>query len=290
MKATKKRQADGTFAVHATASAEEVAEAFRGAYLEFVQRTGIRPQPGKSLPDMAKEQLGIKDLDAVVAPTAAESLIPFAIDKAGIVPLYPPKPHFDALPKGGMPYEFDFILAPKPACELESYDPVTVKMPAAPDPEGGQQAVEQYEFAKRQLAVAELAKRFKGAIPDEAYEAMAGMLMANVRAGAQQQGMTYDQFAESQGGHQQVTMMIMLQARQMIAQGLALDAVFRHEKLSVREEDVLEACRGMNPQFPEQVRMQMEAAGRGFALREAAERQRASVWVADHAVVEPPVA
>ena len=42
----------------------------------------------------------------------------------------------------------------------------------------------------------------------------------------------------------------------------------------------------MSPQQnPKQVRNQMEQTGRGFALREAAERLKANRWLVDHAIV-----
>ena len=68
-------------------------------------------------------------------------------------------------------------------------------------------------------------------------------------------------------------------------QGYALDALFSHEGLVVGEEDILEACTSMNPQNPKGVRRQMEESGRGFALREAAERIRANKWLLEHAKV-----
>ena len=89
--------------------------------------------------------------------------------------------------------------------------------------------------------------------------------------------------AGQQGGEQQFNMMMMMQTRQMLVQGYALDALFRHEGLVVSDEDVQEACAAMNPQNPQGVRRQMEESGRGFALREAAERIKANKWLLEHA-------
>ena len=88
---------------------------------------------------------------------------------------------------------------------------------------------------------------------------------------------------DRQGGEQQFNMMMMMQTRQMLVQGYALDALFRHEGLVVSDEDVQEACAAMNPQNPQGVRRQMEESGRGFALREAAERIKANKWLLEHA-------
>ena len=81
-------------------------------------------------------------------------------------------------------------------------------------------------------------------------------------------------------------MMMMLQARQMLASGYALDAVFRHEKLSVTDADLKAAAAQLNPQDPAGAKRQMEEAGQGFALREIAERQKAAEYLVAHATVK----
>lgn len=143
----------------------------------------------------------------------------------------------------------------------------------------------QYEAYKLQIAAAELAKRFEGRIADEVYEAMRTTLLTNLRGQLQQQGVPFEQFVQSQGGEQQFGMLMMMQTREMLVQGYALDALFRHEKLALTDEDINAACRSMNPQNPEGVRREMEESGRGFALREAAERMKANQWLLDHAAV-----
>ena len=135
------------------------------------------------------------------------------------------------------------------------------------------QGKQQYDDYVRQVAASELARRFQGRIADEVYESMQQNLMNNLRMQLQQQGMTYEQFVEQQGGQQQFSMMMMMQTREMLIQGYALDALFRHEKMVLSDEDITAACRAMNPQQnPKMVRQQMEQNGRGFALRETAER------------------
>ena len=150
----------------------------------------------------------------------------------------------------------------------------------------------QYEGFKMQMAAAELGKRFQGRIADEVYESMRSTLMSNLRGQLQQQGIPLDQFVESQGGEQQFGMMTMMQTREMLVQGYALDALFRHEKMTLTDEDIEAACRQMNPQNPKAARREMEESGRGFALREAAERMKANRWLLEHAIVnvEQPAA
>ena len=147
-------------------------------------------------------------------------------------------------------------------------------------------AREQYEAYKRNLAVSELARRFEGKIADEVYEAMRSNLMENMRMELQQTGQSWEDFVAQNGGEQQFGMMLMLQTREMLVQGFALDSVFRHEKLSLTDEDIEAACCAMNPQAnPKQLRQQFEQSGRGFALRESAERLKANNWVLEHAII-----
>ncbi len=145
---------------------------------------------------------------------------------------------------------------------------------------------QQYNDYVNQMAASEFARGFKGRIDDSIYEAMRENLMDNVRANLQQQGMTFEQFVEQQGGQQQFGMMLMLQAREMLVQGYSLDALYRHEKMTLTDKDIDDACRAINPQQnPKSVRKQMEDTGYGFALRETAERLKANKWLVEHSTI-----
>lgn len=145
---------------------------------------------------------------------------------------------------------------------------------------------EQYETYKRQLAATALVERFDGSIDDEVYETARDNLMRNINMGLQQQGISWDDYVKQNGGEHQLNMLLMLQVREMVVQGYALDAVFRHEGLSLTDEDLDEACRMMAPNMsPQQVRDQIELEGKGFVLRESATRLKANKWVADNAKV-----
>ncbi len=146
---------------------------------------------------------------------------------------------------------------------------------------------ENYENYKRQLAASELARRFEGEIADEVYEATRANILNDIRTNLQQQGKSWDDFLEENGGEQQFGMLLMLQSRDILVQGYSLDAVFRHEHLTIADEDIEAACRVMNPQSnPKATRQQLEQSGRGFVLRESAERMKANQWVLDHAIVK----
>lgn len=425
MKVTHKKLNDGTLVLDAVASTAEVSNAFNVSHIAFAQQMGLRPEKDKTVAQVAEERLGIRDLDSVVEAQAVEYLVPFAIDKKGIIPAFPPKPQSMSPLKRGQTFQFELHVTPKPDYELSSYDPVEITVPPfefdeaevdaqiaqiaeryaeylADDPrpvqsgdscllalesyengeklsalttdartyttgaglmppgfdeniigmdvgeaksftfegpgvdEDGNEITEtiectatvkeiqkkvtpviddtwvaknmpmyrdaaalrgsiaegiskqrraEYENHKRELAASELATRFQGSIADEVYEAMSQNLMNNLRMQLAQQNMTYEQFVEQQGGAQQFNMLMMMQTRQMLVSGYALDAVFRHEGLAIADEDIEEACLSMNPQNPKEFRRQMEESGRGFALREAAERIKANKWLVEHAVI-----
>ncbi len=429
MKVTEKKLEDGLILLDAVVSTAEVSHALTMAQYGFAQQMGIQAQPGKPVAQAVEEQMGIKDLDAIVQQQAIEYLVPFAIDKRNIMPAYPPQPKAKEPLKRGQTFSFELRVAPKPEYELTSYDQVTITVPSLEVPEsevdaqiaqmaesyaefvtdephpvgagdsmmlaleafqGGERIenlstdgrtylmgmglmpeafesnlmgmevgetksfsfefptgvgeqvetmdctvtikeiqkkivpeiddawveknmpmyrnaaalrggiadrihadyMAQYEGFKMQMAAAELGKRFQGRIADEVYESMRSTLMSNLRGQLQQQGIPLDQFVESQGGEQQFGMMTMMQTREMLVQGYALDALFRHEKMTLTDEDIEAACRQMNPQNPKAARREMEESGRGFALREAAERMKANRWLLEHAIVnvEQPAA
>ncbi len=132
-----------------------------------------------------------------------------------------------------------------------------------------------YDDYVRNCAAKALSERFDGKIPDEIYDGAMRDEQKTMRQQVAQAGVSWEDFVEQQGGEQQVSMMMMLSMRQSLVQGYALDAYYRHEKLSYTEEDLDESCFQINPRDPKFVRKQMEKNGLGYALREAAERLRA---------------
>lgn len=146
---------------------------------------------------------------------------------------------------------------------------------------------ESYDAYIRQAVAAEWAKRFQGKIADEVYESIMVQLRENIRAELQQQGTDWNQFVEQSGGESNVSMMLMMQAREVLTQGYALDAIFRHFGLQATDSDYDQVCRTMNPQVdPHRLREQIEARGQGFALRESAERYKANIYAVEHANIQ----
>ncbi len=145
---------------------------------------------------------------------------------------------------------------------------------------------EQYEAYKRQAVVAELAKRFEGKIADEVYESMSRKLSESLQMDLRNAGRSWEEFVEENGGEQQTNMLLMLQTREMLAQGYALDAVYRHFGLQVTDHDYEQVCHTMNPEVdPKVLRKDIEKNGQGFALRESAERFKANQYILDHAKI-----
>lgn len=427
MKVTQKKISADKVRLEAVATVNEVAGALHAAQVAFANSMGLQPEQGKTVAQIAEEKLGIKNLDSIVAGDAIKTLVPFALDKKNIVPLFPPDPQATSPFERGRQFSFVLDVTLKPSYELTSYEPVefsakafvaneslvdeqlkkmaetyvTYQSADAKPVEAGdscfiamecfengermnslstdgrtyvagegympksfdegiygmmpgetrsfsfegpgldddfnpiiqkvdctvtvkeiQQPVEpkfddewvekhmpwfksfdelrsdiaqgierqeraQYDGYLRNLAVAELVKRFEGKIADAAYETTRANLMNNIRMDLQQQGKTWDEFVKESGGEQQVGMMLMLQTRETLVQGFVLDAVYRHEKLSISDADIDEACIAINPKMnPKQVRQQFEQSGQFFALRESAERIKANKWIVEHAVID----
>jgi trigger factor len=425
MKVIEGKPQDGIVKLECEATAQEVNNALRDAAQAFAVSVGIRPKPGQTLEEAAKEQMGITDLDSIVYMNAIELLVPRALDRRNLMPAFPPKATPTTKFERGKRFGFEMKVTLKPKYELTSYEPVDIKVEpfvfdesvidtelenvargaltyvdADPKPlekgdacsvamtcfdgeeeikaltcedrtyiigvgmmpEGfdenliGMQPGDTKEFTfdapmgtdengvvmspikttvtinkvqkelipaitdewvrenmgpryatvealrtdmrrvfeaqqreayngyVQQMAVAALSKRFEGRIADEMYEATRDQLVQNLQIEVQQSGMNWEQFVQKNGGEQQFGMMLMMQTREILVQGYCLDAVFRHNRLSLTDQDLTNACAGMNPQAnPAAVRQELEASGRGFALRETAERMKAAQYVVDKA-------
>ena len=142
-----------------------------------------------------------------------------------------------------------------------------------------------YEDYKRNVAAKKLAERFDGKIEDAVYDGAMRDEHKTLRQQVAQAGVSWEDFVKEQGGEQQVSMMMMVSMRQSLVQGYALDAYYRHYKLSYTEDDLNESCFQINPRNPKYARQQMEKNGLGYALREAAERLRACKHLVEHAEI-----
>ena len=133
----------------------------------------------------------------------------------------------------------------------------------------------------------EFAKRFKGSIPDELYEITREEIMDNIQQSLQARGKTIkDMINEQGGGEQQFSMELMLQTREVLTQSFTLDALARHLKLEVTDEDIAEVFRVMAPGYEQQARMEFELTGRMYQIAEGAMRNKANKWLVETAEVE----
>ena len=423
MKVVKKGREDDSTVLSVTVSTAEVSEALTRASYQFCRQMGVHPLPNKTPAQMASEQLGIKDLDTVVASQAIEALVPKAVEKSGLIPVFMPQAEPKTPLKRGRTFQFQLHVVEKPTFEMDDYSPVAITVdPYTPDdsmvdaeiariaennityvaidpkpvekgdhcllkieatqngeemkglstdgrtysvgqgymPESFDEGIlgmmpgetrsftfegpgldddyneimetvkctvtviemqkqaapviddawvqknmpmyknvaelrgdiakaadrqrrEAYDNYVRNVAAAKFAERFTGKIPDAVYEGTMRDIQSSLRQQVTQQGMTWEQFQEQQGGEQQVTMMLMFQTRQQLTQAFSLDALYRRKALTFTDDEINEVCRQMNPQAPARVRQQMEETGFGYALKESAARLAASKYLVEHA-------
>lgn len=173
---------------------------------------------------------------------------------------------------------------------------VKVNFPDAKDVEGlremlRQQGMEyktgEQENMKFFLVASTLAERFQGSIPDEIYEYTRGDMLTGISEQLKQQNMTLEQYLEEMGMEQQhFNIQFMMQVRETLRQSFALDALARHLKLTVTEEDIEDTLSRMAPGNEEHARAEIEGTGRIYQLTEAALRTKANKWLMDTATFE----
>lgn len=159
------------------------------------------------------------------------------------------------------------------------------EMTEAVEKEVAQQHKADRDDLMNRLASEAITQRFEGHISNEAYEHTRNTLIRNVQEGLRNQGTTFADYVEQMGGKEQFNMMMLFEARQALSQGYALDAVFRHFKLTLTQADIDLFCQSVDPMNAEMVRKDMMESGRGFALRESAERLKAARYLVEHAQV-----
>lgn len=142
------------------------------------------------------------------------------------------------------------------------------------------------ENRRRSATAKELAKHLVGEIDNGSYRETVENLRAGLLEQLKQSGVTWDEFVAGQGGEDAVGMALLVQAREILTQGYALDALFAQQKLVLTQDDIDKACQAMNPGQP--TRDTYEAAkrmGRMHTLMETAERFKANDWLVDHSNV-----
>ena len=152
--------------------------------------------------------------------------------------------------------------------------------------EGNEYKAQGLESVKIFSVASEFAKRLEGLISDELYEYTARDLTKDLQERLKQQGISFEAFLAQQGmDKQSFSMQIMLQAREILRQGFALDALARHLELTLTPEDIEETLEKIAPGDIEGARAQF-SGGRGHMLTDAALRSKANKWLYDTATFE----
>ena len=127
MKVVKKKIEDGKYQLDCIADAQDVTRALHEAGVEFANSIGAKPKKQGESPNTAiEEKLGIKDADSLLRARAIELLVPIALNKLNIIPLFPPSPLTTSDLKRGKDFAFSIRVTEKPNYELSSYDPVEI--------------------------------------------------------------------------------------------------------------------------------------------------------------------
>lgn len=147
-------------------------------------------------------------------------------------------------------------------------------------------ALTDYRRLKEETAVSALADRLPSfELPEVYYEYARAGLLQNISAALSRQGMSRDMLYEAQGiSENQFMAQMRSRAIGIVRQGLALDALARHEGISLTEDDYLRALRSISTGNEAETRKMLEMNGRMYQLRESALRSKTRAWLMDHAV------
>ena len=140
----------------------------------------------------------------------------------------------------------------------------------------GERMESEYRRVKEESAVSALARRLpEFDVPDSYYDYARAGLLQNVSAALSRQDMTEDEFFAAQGVNASQFMAQMhVRAAEVLRQGLALDAYAAHAGITVEDEDLWRALKGIAPGKEDQTRKMLEMNGRMYQLNETALRAK----------------
>ena len=160
------------------------------------------------------------------------------------------------------------------------------QMRAAIRKSGEQQKAADFENYKLSVAAAKIADRLERDVPSDVIEAMAQSMMNELHAQAASQGIAVDELLDAHGMTEEaMAQNAHAEAAGMLRQGIALDAVYRHEGLSVEEQDRKAALHAIAPGEEDEAEEQLAASGYLFTIEETAQRIRAGRYILEHAKV-----
>lgn len=140
----------------------------------------------------------------------------------------------------------------------------------------GERMGSEYRRVKEESAVSALARRLpEFDVPDSYYDYARAGLLQNVSAALSRQDMTEDEFFAAQGVNASQFMAQMhVRAAEVLRQGLALDAYAAYAGVTVEDEDLWRALKGIAPGKEDQTRKMLEMNGRMYQLNETALRAK----------------
>lgn len=146
------------------------------------------------------------------------------------------------------------------------------------------QKAEQLPGLKEERCTKALAERVFGEVPVDYVTFTRQDILRDFYINLQQQGVTLDQFFAQQGiTADEFNKDLDEEAKEVAAQTLALDALYKHLELEITDEDIDKEFQVVDD--PAAVRKQWEDNGRMSELREAIRRRKATEWLIENAVV-----
>ena len=128
--------------------------------------------------------------------------------------------------------------------------------------------------------------RLQGSIPDEIYEFVLENMSSNFEASLKNMHMSKEEFFDQQGtNEQEYTTQMMLEARRVLRQGFALDALFEGREMELTDDDIHQFLSGMAPGREDELYDEMVANGRRHVVEEEARRDKAHRWLMETAKV-----
>lgn len=271
--------------IEATATAEETDRAIDAGMRDFMRISGMQIpiDTDPALRQRMIESIGNDPLGEAVRESVLESLVPFALTEAGIVPGMKPEVNAEGNPRPGEPFAFTVTVLPKPQLELNSYEPVEIEVVRDED-----ESDEEFEQHKISAVVGVWASRLDRDVPQEMWRAFTDASIQRFVAQLAAQGKTVDAFCAEQDTTREKMYFIMdNNAHAALLSSIAMDALVRHYRIKPDKEDERRAAKMLVPEAPTSAVAidRLNATGRGYLLQENASRLAATNWAMAHATV-----
>ena len=139
-----------------SASAAEMTKAFTDGLDAFALQYQLENQEGETSKEKIENALG-EDAPSAIYTAVINYLVPFALDKHGVMPISTYGIESDETPEADKMFSFEMTVLVKPDFELSSYEPVSVEI--EPKPEVAEADIdEQVSMLVRQFAAMQQGK------------------------------------------------------------------------------------------------------------------------------------